>query len=252
MKVSRAPDGDHALACGATARIIGGRHIDVFCAPNVLPSRGAVQDELLALTGLRTWLENWPSESLPWPGYDANAIVLDYDEQVAACSNLAELTLIVHGVIEFDLVFHLGWSALGVDPQHLPTFGGDAPAIPASFFASYIAHRQVAYPAALPAQALSWDDTHVLVSADPNMPPYLVPRRARSLYVDEPPASDADAFADLARMLPWREYNLVGANQFLRARDGQGRDQGYGALVSSRTREVIAVGQIDKLRHRYG
>lgn len=209
------PDGDFALPCGVTLRVSNGTSLTAFFGPGApTPSRATVTREASAITGLPLWLENWPDDEVlsygvEWPGIGYEAIVLDHDKQVRESRDLRDLGVILGEIAELSLCADVGWAALRVDPRCLPTFGGDRPDVPGTFFwrwgASDAGTRDL-----LPAQVLSWDADQMLLAADPGARPFSVPRHPASLFASPlarrsglAPCTDAEAFERLATVLPW-------------------------------------------------
>jgi hypothetical protein len=264
------PDGDHELPCGVTLRISNGTSITAFFGPGApTPSRATVTREASAITGLPLWLENWPddevlSHGVEWPGIGYAAIVLDHGEQVRECRDLCELGAVLGEIAELCLHADVGWAALRVDPWRLPTFGGDRPDVPGSFFWRWDA-RDAGAPELWPAQVLSWDADQMLLAADPGARPFCVPRHPASLFAGPlarraglAPCADAEAFEKLATVLPWDgSYGLLSATLIaLSAHDRSGSpyrcDDARDLVVVVRDvrpwRVVVAVSRTNALR----
>ncbi|MBA3452043.1 MAG: hypothetical protein H0T42_02970 [Deltaproteobacteria bacterium] len=278
MKRSRVPDGDIALPCSATVRIERGRDLTVFFHSNgPTPSRVRVQREVSELTGLPVWLEDWPEGAsldlgVRWPGIEYAALVLDYDERIRASRDIAALGGHLTEILEVGLPSAVGWTALGVDPEHLPSFGGERPDVPASFYWRWKIADGYA-DQGLPPMPLSWDPEHVLVAADPHHGPFRVARHPSHLF-SGPVArrcglrecSDAVAFEQLSTVLPWsgdmlsigaRELYILSACERGGTRYGAGDPRDLGVVVretpgsrAPRLRDVIAVGTSSALRNR--
>ena len=271
--------GEFALPCGVLLRVSDEEGITAFFGPGApTPSRATVTREASELLGLPLWLDNWPEDDVlhhgvEWPGIAYDVIVLDHATRVREARDLQELGAILAEIVDICLHSQVGWPALGIDPSELPTFGGDRPDVPGSFFW----HLGPGEPAAdIPAQPLSWDVEHVLVVASRYGPLVLVPRHPASLFATPlarrsglAPCADAEAFERLSTALAWSGsfQTIAGAAlELLSARDPSGtlydgddaRDlvvavrgpvsRRSGELSRSRLRQVVAVSRTDALR----
>jgi hypothetical protein len=230
------PDGDFALPCGATLRVEGAGLTAFFGPGAPTPSRATVTREASARAGLPLWLESWPDDSalshgVEWPGIGCEAIVLDHRDRVRDSRDLRELGAILGEIFERSLHAEPGWQALGVDPERLPTFGGERPVVPDSFFWRW-AGLPPGHTAVLPARALSWDTEQLLLAPDPAGRPFSIPRHPGRLFGSRlasraglAPCTDAEAFERLATVLPWDgSYEVLGGGLIaLSAHDRWGR-----------------------------
>jgi hypothetical protein len=275
MKDRHLPEGYTVLPSGAIVRIAHGRELTVFFgpAPSPTPSRTRVQKELFDLTGVRVWLENWPDDSrlhhgVDWPGLRFEAVILDHDERIAKSRDIATIGVLLTELVELGLHDELGWSELRIDPAHLPTFGGERPDVPPSFFWRWDSELR---DTGLPAIPLSWDAHQVLIAADPHHGPFCVPRHPSRLFSGTlaercglHECSDAEAFDRIASVLPWDgTMETLGASglYFLTAHTRSGTPYGAGDphdlgivvrettdAVVQRVRVVIAAGRTQALR----
>lgn len=234
------PIGDLALPCGVTLRVGEDASLMAFFGPGApTPSRATVTREASAMTGLPLWLESWPDDSVlshgvEWPGIGHEAIVLDHHDRVRASRDLRELGAVLVEIMEHSLHAEPGWQALRVDPGRLPTFGGERPQVPDSFFWRW-GGLTAGHGPLLPAQVLSWDVDQLLLAADPGARPFSIPRHPASLFDSLlasrsglAPCTDAEAFERLATVLPWDgSYELIDTALIaLSAHDPSGRRYG--------------------------
>lgn len=271
--------GEFTLPCGVLLRVSDEEGITAFFGPGApTPSRATVTREASALIGLPLWLDNWPEDDVlhhgvDWPGIAYDAIVLDHATRIRESRDLPDLGAILAEIVDLCLHSQVGWPALGIDPSELPTFGGDRPDVPASFFWQLGPGE----PAAdIPARPLSWDVERVLVVAHRYGPPVLVPRHPASLFGTPlarrsglAPCVDAEAFERLSTALAWSgSFQTIpgAALELLSARDPSGnlydgddpRDlivvvrepviPRSGESPRTRLRQVVAVSRTNALR----
>jgi hypothetical protein len=190
--------------------------------------------------------------------------VLDHHDRARASRELRELGTMLGEIIELSLNADLGWHALGVDPRRLPTFGGERPDVPGSFFWRW-GCLTTGHATLLPAQVLSWDVDQLLLAADPHARPFSIPRHPASLFASPlslrsglTPCTDTEAFERLATVLPWDgSYETLGTALIaLSAHDPSGRrcssDDSRDLVVVVRnvglSRGVVAVARTEALR----